>query len=164
MIILMLAMTAGALVLLTLEGKPIRPMDFSLSREAQLTSIHAALSTEAGIEPDRWKRIKVVYQPNKGRLSPRYGLTGDLVRKFHFVIANGESARDGQIFPSNRWTRQLTCLPRFSPDDASTINICLLAGPDRTEATPRQARHLNALISCLVKHCQIDPKIIWKRH
>ena len=57
MLTLIAAMTAGSLLLLTLEGKPIKPMAFSLSSQTQLTSVENALCTETGIKPDYWKNL-----------------------------------------------------------------------------------------------------------
>jgi len=160
--ILMMAMTGGALVLIKLEGKPIKPMPFSLSRQSQLTSIHAVLGTEVGIEPDRWEHIEVSYQPNNGRLSSRYGITGDLARKYHFVISDGSAGDDGEIFASHRWTKQLTSLPVRSSELTRTIKICLIGPAGSQKSTLRQSHQLGNLISSLVKHCRIEAPINWK--
>jgi hypothetical protein len=164
MFMLIVAMTLGALILLAFEGKPIKPMPFSLSRPTQLTSIHSALSTESGIELGRWKRIVVVYNKNSGFQTQKNGLTGELSLKYHFIISNGSGAGDGEIYTSQRWFNQLACLPMKSPKDSSTINICLLTDTGQNHSTPRQARQLESLISNLVKNCQIEPKIVWNNN
>jgi hypothetical protein len=163
MLSLVAAMTAGALVLLALEGKPIKPMAFSLSSQTQLTSIPSALGTEAGVELRRWRRIEVSYHPSHTPLSARYGLAGDLATNYHFVIGNGLAGGDGQIFASTAWTKQRLCrVNANSTEGRGTIRITLIGDGPSPRSTPRQARQLESLVSSLVRTCQIEPKITWK--
>jgi len=162
MVVLMVAMTAGALILLTLQGRPIKPMPFSLSRQVRLTAIDDALGTEAGIELGRWKRIHVAYELNNGRLSASRPMTPDLAFGYHFVIADAATGCDGRIFTSSRWVRQLTCLPTRSVEDSRTIGICILVEPGQTQGSARQERQRHALIANLIEHCQIKPRVLWK--
>ena len=161
MIVLMVAMTSGALILLTLEGRPIKPMPFSLSRQTQLTDIDDALTTTSGIEIGRWKRIQLAYEPNNGRIADSKPLTADLALKYHFVIAD-QPAGDGKIYTSPRWIRQLTCLSPDAKNNSHNIRICILLGPEQNSCSPRQDRQRQALVLSLVKQCQIEPKTIWK--
>ncbi len=158
----MAAMTAGALVLLMLEGKPIRPMAFSLTSQTQLRSVNMVLGTEAGIELGRWKRIEVSYSNSAGLLSER-GLIGPLSSQVHFVISDGSVGRDGEIFASRCWIEQRSCLglPEGG-DSARTIRICLIGDRSSRRATTSQHHQLEVLVTSLVKHCQIEPNIDWK--
>ncbi len=161
---LMAAMVAGSAILLTLEGKPIKPMAFSLSSQTQnsLDSVHAALGASAGIQPEKWDRIEISYRSNQGQLSDNQGVTGSLALEFHFVISDGTAGNDGQIFGSHRWTRQLACLDldnQFEPMGA--IRICIIGDPKDPQYTPEQARQLENLASTLIRSCQKDLQIYW---
>ena len=159
MITLVIAMTAGALILLALEGKPIQPMPFSLYHQGQLTAVETALQTDTAIEPGRWLRIDVSYRTNQDQLSPQYRPTGELAQKYHFIISDQNSS----IFASQRWYRQLPC---FSPpnglSDPQTIKICLFThNPSRPASTHHQVRQLQELIEYLQKNYHIEPNIAW---
>jgi len=159
--VLVASMTVGALVLFTLEGRPIKPMAFSLSRQTQLRSVHSVLDTEPGIGLAEWDRIEIDTRPSQGELSVRDGLVGRLALAYHFVISDGSIGRDGQIYASHRWTKQLAChLPEAS-GLAKTIRICLVTDPQKSGTTGRQARQLEDLVSTLVHYCQIEPQVIW---
>jgi hypothetical protein len=156
MLLLIAAMTAGALVLLGLEGKPIKPMAYSLSSQARLSPLHTALDTESGLTPGRWQQIEYTYLKNAGQLTSRFGPTGSLATGYHFIISDGSVGNDGQIFPSLRWRRQLSCQ---KPDGSScgngNIRICVIRSRAFPTGTPQQNRRLVNLVSKLTKNCQI---------
>ena len=162
MITLVLAMSAGALILLALEGKPIQPMPFSLSSQGQFTAVESALKTDTPIRPERWRRIDVSYRADPGQL-PQYGLTGELAVRYHFVIANVISNQSSCIYSSHRWTKQLPCTgPENGPRDQQTIKICLLTNnPNQPVSTSSQVRQLQKLVDYLIKDCQIEPNLVW---
>lgn len=165
MLVLVVSMTAGALVLLSLQGNPIQPMPFSLSSQSRLTSADTALGTEIGIEQGRWQNIEVSYCSSASCLSNSLGLTGEMALRYHFVISDGTGGRDGQIYASNRWVKQLNCLnPGQGSYNSQSIRICLMVqDPQNPLSTSRQMRQLEALVMSLSKHCHIDAHITWKQ-
>jgi len=165
MLVLVVSMTAGALVLLSLQGNPIQPMPFSLSSQSRLTSADTALGTEIGIEQGRWQSIEVSYYSSAACLSSSFGLTGEMALRYHFVISDGTEGKDGQIYASNRWVKQLSCLnPGQGSYNGQAIRICLMVKDCQNPlSTSRQMRQLEALVISLSKHCQIDARITWKR-
>ncbi len=161
MLMLVVAMTTGALVLLALEGKPIKPMPFSLSSQIQLNNIHSTLGTEAGIELGRWNRIEVSYTSEQSALSLLQSINNKQSQGYHFVISNGSVGKDGQIFATPRWLKQLPCNNGKASD--RTIKICLVTDSAASrKSTIQQASQLEDLAKSLVLSCQIEPKIIWK--
>ena len=165
MFALMTAMTVGSIVLLSLEGKPIKPMAFSLASERQspLSPVHFVLGTEAGLDIARWQKIEITYRANDGQLSSEQGLSGSLALTYHFVISDGKGGQDGQIFASHRWTKQLPCLSLSGlSDDEHTIAICLIGDPDNPQCSPTQARQLEMLANNLMRHCSNDLQIAWR--
>jgi len=165
MLLLIMAMTVGALVLLGLEGKPIKPMPFSLATQGQLTSINTAMGTDVGIEPGRWQRLEVSYRTPLAQMNLEDGLTGEYATAYHFIISDENSGRDGQIYASDRWTKQLSCLhPTQGPYNRQTIRICLLCRDSgHRTGSDLQAQQLQKLVSNLVKNCQIAAKNVLKR-
>ncbi|KPK72406.1 MAG: hypothetical protein AMJ79_15735 [Phycisphaerae bacterium SM23_30] len=162
MLMLVAAMTGGTLVLLALEGKPLQPMPFSLSSQGRLTDFKTALVTDIPIEAGRWRRIDVSYRTNQGRLSPQYGLTGELAQKYHIVIPDRVDM-DCPFYTSSRWTKQLACLdPPNGLCDSRTIKICLITRNLRQPvSTPSQVRQLQELVNYLVKNHHIEPQLVW---
>ena len=158
-LLLMVAMTTGALILLALEGKPIRrvPMGYSLHSQSQLNSFDIDLQTEVGLELGRWRDIKVYFELDNGSLSSRFGPTGTLAISYHFVISNGGVGKDGQIYPTNRWRSQLPCL-NTSAGSERTLRVCLLRDSVDSKQTLNQSRQLDILQSKLVKFCRINRK------
>lgn len=165
MLLLVGAMTVGALTLLALEGKPIQPMPFSLASQSELSSLQSALGTEAGVEPGRWQRIEIAYRAGNLPVSDAAGISGELALRYHFVITGSEDPADARIFASHRWTQQLACLnPTQGPYDARTIRVCLLTSdPETPLGSARQNAQLESLIDHLVRHCQIRPRVIWSQ-
>jgi len=164
---LMAAMTSGALILLMVEGKPIRPMPFSLSSpsSSQQLPVHTALGLPSAIETGRWQQIEISYQTNEGWILSDSAVTGPAARDYHFIISDGNSGQDGQIYPTGCWTQQLPCRAYAQqPQARKTIRICLLCDSPQNGSTPRQARQLESLVLSLVKNCQIEPIIIWKNN
>ena len=166
MFMLMAAMTTGALVLLALEGKPIKPMPFSLSSQTQLRSTHYALGTQAGIELGRWQRVKVCYQSSLAQFTTQSnGPTGTLATDYHFVISNGTASQDGRIYATSRWTKQLACLGTDGTDlSMRTIRICLISDTDPPSCSAQQYKQLNELADGLIKHCRIRAGIVWEKY
>lgn len=165
MLLLVMAMTIGALVLLGLEGKPIKPMPFSLATQRQLTSVNSAMGTDVGIEPGRWQRVEVSYRTARQQIDLENGLTGDWATAYHFIIANQNTGPDGQIYASDRWIKQLSCLHRTQePYNNQTIRICLICrDSSQKTGSDLQAQQLQKLVSKLVKTCQIEAKVVLKR-
>ena len=158
---LMAAMTGGALLLLALEGKPIKPMAYSLSSQTELTGLNDALGLEAGIDPAPWNRIEITYRANDGQLSDEYDLTGKLAMQYHFVVSDGSAGADGHVFTSPRWNRQLPCLPLDDIDARRVIKMCIIADPASPYQTPSQARNLENLVDRLRRQCHVDAGIVW---
>jgi hypothetical protein len=165
MFALMGSMTLGALILLGLEGKPIQPMAFSLSSTTQLAPAQSALGTESGISQGQWRRIEIEYSNGQSEMNCASGPTGRLAREYHFIISNGQSGGDGEIFATHRWTKQRACLNKeMKPGENSAIRICLLDNNQQRHSTPRQASQLESLVQSLIRNCDKDLEVRWVNH
>lgn len=157
---LMTAMTAGALLLLGLEGKPIKPMAYSLSSQVNLPPVQQVLGTQHGIQPKYWQRIEIVAYEGPGLLTAE-GLNGPYAGQFHFVIGNGKYGKDGEIYASTPWTKQQPCFLSRGAANPRTIRICLM-GNAKNQGTPRQSNQLESLVKSLNRNCQSDLQITWR--
>jgi len=166
MIALVGAMTLGALVLVGLEGQPLKPMPFSLASQVDLPAVDLAADTETGISPGKWSRIEVFWRRadqvrrGEGRLAPEFG------RSYHFIIDDGSVVADGRIHVSGFWKQQRPCVAAGQTEAGGTIRICLLVGEDdrgKLASTVKQKQQLDALVSMLVRSCQIKPRVAWGR-
>ena len=155
MFALMAAMTAGALLLLTLEGKPISwGWGYSLVTHAELNSVDTVLKTELGIDNARWRQLEISYRRCQRQLAPPRELTGSLAMAYHFVLCDGVTGPDGLIIPTPRWRRQLACLNHNNAADASqTIKICLIGDPSHPQRTADQHLQIEALVKRLESYC-----------
>ena len=162
---LMAAMTIGAFILLTLEGKPITPMDYSLSSElnTSLGPAYRALSTETPMERGRWQEIEISFYSNPEGWTPDGQLAGPMAIDYHFLVSNGPDQYDGLITTTPRWVRQLACLDSDETRNThETVKIALIGDPVTRNRTPKQDRQLEELVSNLIRHCRCDMKISWK--
>ena len=162
---LMAAMTVGAFILLTLEGKPIKPMDYRLSSELKtpLDAVYQALATKNGIEQGRWQEIEISFHANPDNWTPHAPPSGTLALDYHFVVFSGLEQYDGLIATTSRWTRQLACLnSEDSRNTHNTVKIALIGDPVLRNRTPKQDRQLEELVSNLIRHCDRNMKVYWK--
>jgi len=163
MLTLVVAMTAGSLILLALEGKPIQPGPYSLYSESRLIPVETALQTEIPVEAGRWRRIDVSYQPNQGQFSSQLGLTGEYAQKYHIVIPDQSTEPNNHIFSTYRWTKQLPCFdPPNGLIDQQVIKICLLTDKNQqNNCSPIQVLQLQNVVEYLTKTCHIELNITW---
>ena len=157
---LVVSMTVGAVVLMAMEGHPVRPMSFSLSSQVRLGSVGSVLGVDSGVALGHWHRIAIDVRDNHNELSVQTGLTGQLARGYHFVIDNGSAGADGQIFASTRWTAQLPCYTVSGMGTDGVLRICLI-GPEGSAGSAAQSRQLEALVGGLMQVFADEPEIRW---
>ncbi len=153
-IILMVSMTAGALVLLALEGKPLKPVAFSLSSSSEINTnvSRETIGTRNGITPDKWANIEITFSSDYNEVVNR-ATTGPLDTENHFVICDGShNSIDGQIIATTTWYNQNSVNDPFASD---VIRVCMLSGNGSFKPTPWQYNRLESLVNRLAKHCNI---------
>ncbi|MCF7958202.1 MAG: hypothetical protein K9M57_07130 [Phycisphaerae bacterium] len=157
MLLLMMAMTAGALILFALEGQPIKPTAFSLSSQNRMPEIRKILGIQHGVKLGPWRDVEITYDANEGQLTPTGRLNGSFSSQYHLVINSATINGQGPIFASQKWSLQSPChIPDYSAATRQTIRICVIKTPDSQNGTSRQARLLDSLLTYLVKHFQVD--------
>lgn len=167
MLALMVAMTVGALILFGLEGKPIKPMAFSLSAtQTQLclqTNDSSVVGTQTPIQPGRWKNVEISCLPANGQVRWNSGPTDRLAAEYHFVISNGKGAEDGKIFATSRWEKQVPCIDaRGNLETQGKIKVCLITDSKNTQCSALQMKQLDSLVIHLVRSFKAEMSVTWK--
>lgn len=165
MLALVGAMTLGALILVALEGQPLKPLPFSLASQIELPAVDLAAGTETGISPGKWRRIEVFWRHAGDACTSKGHLDQEFLRAYHFIIDDGSLAVDGRIHVSNLWKQQLACASGPQTGSGETIRICLMVSQNergKLASTGKQKQQLDALVSMLVRFCQIEPRVAWR--
>ena len=165
LISLVISMTIGAIVLMTLDSKSISGGAFSLVSYSALGTIKQAVVFRRNATAQRWERIEVFYSKTSGgnleQLSSLSGLVSPEDINFHFLICNGLGGIDGQISTTEKWLRQWSSLPDGSWNGVKrTIRICVIASGTGNPPTGSQLTRTVELVEMLTRKFHIDSKNI----
>lgn len=163
---LLVSMTLGAIVLMTLGGNPPSAGPFCLSSYYRLDAIDKTITSETTQSPDRWNCIEIYYSStnagNIEQLASLSGLTSPEDLNCHFVICNGLGASDGQIQSTEKWQKQWSSVPGQTWYGTSqTIRICAIAGGETNSPTNLQIKRVEALVEALSRKFNIQPECIY---
>jgi hypothetical protein len=163
---LLVSMTAGAIVLMTLGNDPPSAGPFCLSSYYRLDPVEKAISSRACQSPDRWSCIEIYFSGTTGgnveQLPAPGGSADPADLNCHFVICNGHGGGDGQIQPTEKWQQQQSITP--SQDwygSSQTIRVCIVADGKAAYPTDCQMKRLEALIESLYRRFSIQPERIY---
>ncbi len=157
---LLTAMTVGAVILMALGNNPPSAGAFSLWSYSRLDSVKKAIVSQTTQTPGRWNCIEVFYSDTKAgnlqQLASINGLASERDINFHFCVGNGLGARDGQIQPTEKWTRQWSSIPgKTWYGTGQTIRICIIADGKDAMPTDYQIKRTDALIEGLSRKFNI---------
>jgi N-acetyl-anhydromuramyl-L-alanine amidase AmpD len=161
-------MTAvGALLLMSdgasIPGMPAAAMAVPAGADRTEGGIRAVLSTSAELDRERWQSI-VIHDSGHTSGSPEtiakdhenQGLNG---LGYHFVIANGRGAPDGQVHVGYRWDQQgvgaHTTGPNAEMHNRHGIGICLVGDGDRRGFSDTQLARVTELVRTLCEEFNI---------
>lgn len=155
---LLVSMTLGAIVLMTLGNNPPSAGPFSLSSYFR---VEKAVLSDVHESPDRWSRIEVYYSGTKAgnieQLASLSGLARPEDLNCHFVVCNGLGGGDGQIQPTEKWQRQWSIVPgRNWYGSAQTIRVCIIGDGKAACPTGCQVRGVRALVEGLRRNFSIQ--------
>ncbi len=156
---LIAAMTVGALVLLALDNhRPIAGA-YSLSSYLRLNPAEKMVKNTLAVSPKQWNQVEVYYSRTEGGNADELALLTDLATgakaQFHFVIGNGNGARDGAIQAGEYWKLQRLCNGR-----KGVIRICVISDGTAQSVTGSQINRTNTLVETLVRTFEISPRNI----
>jgi len=158
--ILVISMTAGAAVLMTLGNNPPSAGPFCLSSYLLGDPIKKAVSSQAVQSPGCWNWIEIYYSGTKAGNIEQFASLSGLARpediNCHFVVCNGLGGGDGQIQPTEKWQRQWSIVPGQSwYGNAQTIRLCVIADEHTCPPTDRQKKSTKALVKELRRRFEI---------
>lgn len=163
--LLLVSMTAGAIILMALGHNPPSAGPFSLWTYYRLDPVHQTIRSKATQSPNRWNRIEIYYSGtrtgNIKQLASFYGLSKNEDINCHFCICNGSGGADGQIQPTERWQKQWSAVPsRTWYVSGQTIRICIIADGKTARPTDCQIKRIHVLVEGLCKTFHIRPESI----
>ncbi len=160
LVLLLVSMTIGAIVLMSLGNNPPSAGAFCLSSYYHLGGVNEAILSRTSQQGGRWSKIEIVYSNSKAgnikQLASLDGLSQDRLN-CHFVICNGLGGFDGQIQTTERWQKQWSLVPEGNwHNQGQTIKICIISNGTDTWPTDFQQRRSQELIEKLCKKFEID--------
>lgn len=164
LVVLLFSMTACAVVLMVMNGKPPAAGPFSLSTYYRLDPIDDAIASDATQSMNRWNCIEIYYSQTKAgnidQLSSLAGLSSPDQLNCHFVICNGLGETDGTIQTTRRWKRQWSPVPNQTwYGTPQTIRVCIVSDGNEVPATSSQYRRTEALVEKLARKFDISPAL-----
>ena len=162
---LLISMTTGAVLLMSLGSNPPSAGAFCLSSYYRLCPIDKAISAKTTLEQGRWNQIEVYYSQTKAgnleQLASLNGLAKPEDLNCHFVMCNGLGGGDGQILSTEKWQKQWSCVPaRGWYGNAKTIRICVIGDFKANKATNCQRKRTEALVEMLYRQFNVQPENI----
>jgi len=177
---LLLSMTTGAIILMSLGNNPPSAGTFCLSSYYRLDPVEKAIRSQAGQSSNRWSSVEIYYSGTKAgnieQLASLSGLPSPDDINCHFVICNGLGGGDGYIQPTEKWQKQWSIIPgRNWYGNGQTIRICLIANGKPAEGgfdpvqgsalaappTDCQIRRAEMLVEELCRKFSIQPESIY---
>ena len=164
--VLLISMTAGAIVLMALRNNPPSAGPFCLSSYYRLDPVEKAILSRAAQHRSRWSCIEIYYSGTKAgnieQLASLSGLASPEDINCHFCLCNGLGGGDGQIQPTEKWQRQWSVIPsRTWYGSGQTIRICVIADGKTTHPTDFQIKRTEALVEELHRKFDITPESIY---
>jgi hypothetical protein len=159
LICLVVAMTMGAAILMTLDQQSISAGVFSLASYSSLGPISDVVATKEVTARDRWDKIEVFYSNTRGgnikQLATLNGLTSEEDINFHFLVCNNLGAIDGQIQSTVKWLNQWSALPGgVWYGSSTTIRICVIS-EGKSPASDYQINRTEELVQALSRKFNI---------
>jgi len=163
LVALLVSMTFGAIVLMSLGNNPPSAGAFSLSSYCRLDSVEKAMASRVFQSSERWNSIEIYYSGTKAgnieQLASLNGVGSAEELNCHFVICNGLGGKDGQIQSTEKWQRQWSIIPEYG--SSKTIRVCVIAEGKSSRASDCQIKRAGALVDKLSRKFSIVPQFIY---
>lgn len=165
-VVLLISITFGAIVLMTLGNNPPSAGAFCLSDYYQLEPVETVISSQEAQSLSYWMCIEICYSGTKAgnieQIASLSGLANPEEINYHFVICNGLGGRDGEIQPTEKWQRQWSTVPeQIQCGSGQTIRICVITDGKTTPPTDFEVKRTEALAEALSRKFNIRPRFIY---
>jgi len=163
LLILLVSMTTGAIVLMTLRNNPPLAGAFCLSSYYRLTPTDTAIFSRVRQPLDHWQAIEIYYSGTRvGNIEWLASLNGYKDSKdlnCHFVICNGYGGEDGQIQTTEKWLDQAAVESEENwEDNRKIIHVCIISDGKTALPTDCQVKRAETLLETLYRHFRISPQ------
>ena len=153
LLILMIAMTATLLLLLSLGSNPPPAGAFCLSDYCSLDTIDNLIRSQLPQQQGRWNNIRIYYsgyrEGNLNQIARLQDIKDPLYINCHFIICNGFGGRNGEIIPTYKWQKQWSANVKLPNSTWQTIEICVITNPLTSRPTDLQTRRTEGLVEQL---------------
>jgi hypothetical protein len=153
LVALLISMIVGVVILRALGYNPPSAGAFCLSEYHRLRPVETIVLCRTAQSPGRWGQIEICW--------------GDGDTDCHFIVCDGHIGRDGQILPTERWTRQHSVNGR-SPNniqpgvqDARAILICVIRNGKTDHPTSYQMKRTETLVLELCRRLGIQSESVF---
>lgn len=166
LVALLVSMTGGAVVLMTLGSNTPSAGPYSLSSYPRLDRLEKAIGSRSAQSPERWKGIELYLSGTEAgnirQLASLSGLASPDDINCHFVICNGLGGRDGQIQTTEKWQRQWFVITgKNRHPNGRIIRICIVANGKNVRPTDSQIKTAKALVNRLSEKFDIRSESIY---
>lgn len=163
LLVLLVSMTTGAIVLMTLRNNPPLAGAFCLSSYYRLAPTDIAISSRTQQPSGYWQGIEIYHSGtrvgNIEWLAVLNGFKNPKNLNCHFVICNGYGGEDGLIQKTEKWQDQAAVKSDKSSDDIRrAIRICIISDGKTAFPTDCQVKRTETLSETLCRRFRIDPQ------
>ena len=164
--VLLISMTVGAIVLLSLGNNPPSAGPFCLASYYRLDPVEKAAYSRTEQTLGRWKSIEIMFSNTKAgniqQLASLSGCSSPEELNCHFVICNGLGGKDGQVLTTEKWMRQWSIVPSANwLGNERTIRICVIGDGKNASPTDSQIKRVQSLVDSLYRKFQMSSNNIY---
>lgn len=152
---LIIAMTVGAFVLMSLDDQSLSEGPFSLSRIYKLRPIQNDVAT--GVKVTNWDGVEVYYSDDA--VCDFDKLVNSSNSQLHFAIGSPRSGKEGVIKATGKWTNQKPCTLDLEQGQ-NIIRICVIKDAGKSQPTNCQVSRATELVEVLSRMHNISPSRI----
>lgn len=152
---LVVSMTIGAFVLMSLDKQSLSAGPFSLAALQNLNPVRNDVAKPASTT--NWDGVEVYY--NNDSTSNFEKLVSNSKSQLHFAIANAASGKEGVIKVTDKWKKQIACQLDLQQGQ-KIIRICIINDAGNTHPTNCQISRTTQLVEALSRLHNISPSNI----
>jgi hypothetical protein len=149
---LVVSMTIGAFVLMSLDGQSLSAGPFSLDNLYSLTPVKSYIAKPSNAT--NWDGVEVYY--NNDPKCNFDKLVKSRKSQLHFAIANPASGKEGVIEITDKWDKQKPCQVDLELGQR-IIRICIINDAGTSQPTNCQVSRVTELVEILSRLHNISP-------
>lgn len=149
---LIVAMTVGAFVLMSLDGQSLTAGPFSLVGLYKLGPVQNDVATST--KSTNWDGVEVYY--SDGSVCDFDKLVCNSKSQLHFAIGNPAAGKEGVINATDKWKKQEPCDLDLQQGQ-NIIRICIVNDAGKSQPSNMQVARVTELVETLSRMHDISP-------